>query len=522
MWLDNPTDEEQKGNQNPLNSPSVGAGGGAAAPSGTSSNPSTLNPVQSNQAPQEFATVQDYLGANKQQGEDLGQKFTTGLSQNITDEKSAIDSAAGQTQQDITAGTTPFDSALTAKATSNPTEVANNPDQLGSYLKQWNASYSGPSSFEASKNYGTAAGALTDAQTKQAETATAGGQQQLLQDNFGVYGQGNKGLDQAILQNSSAFPAVQDLSKQFGTVQDYLGQKAGTVNTQATKAAADTAATKQQTQDALQGNVTNFKSGLDAKTAAAQKAATDVMAKYKSDLASADPAKVQADLKASGVDDATTKNITDYLTALNKNYGINPNISDAYIGNPTVDISNANVATPEDYARAAAYGKLSGVDYSGVLNPADISKAGTGTLQQNAFKSNDLQGYLKDQLTMQDKSRLSSDAPKLNTLLPDVTNIDQGSKIAQDYIDAANRQGVKATNGILPPVLQGLANQAITVALPARMAAMKNLTEQRIYMNSPGMTPEKYEGLISASPQVQTVAGANALLQKLSQWSQSK
>lgn len=331
MWLDekNPEDPYNRSQSQP-NNLSVGTGGGVTQSSGTTSNPSTTNPIQPTAPAQSFGTVQDYLGANKQQGEQLGQQFTGSLAKSATNEKQAIDTAAGQTSQDITAGSTPFNADLINKASTDPTKITGNPDDLNSFLKQWNASYTGPSSFENSANYAPATTAVTEAATKQAEAGTTGGQQQLLQDEFGVYGQGNKGLDQNLIQNSSANPAIQAQAKQFGTLPDYLKNAAAPVNAQATKAAADTAATQAQTQGAFANTLTDFQKQLNDKVAADRAAA-----------------------------------ITDYA-----------NITNGAL-NPASAITSTNVATPQDYANAAAYQQLTGKDFSGILNPANANQAGT-------------------------------------------------------------------------------------------------------------------------------------------------
>jgi len=342
MWLEN--DEENKTNVNGQPSTgsnlSVGSGGDAAqpgqTPSGVVGNPSTITPTPSGQTPQKFATVQDYLGANRQQGEDLGQKFTSNLEDTANQEKSAISGAAQQASNDISAATPTYDAGLTSKALSNPTEVTKSPDQLSSFLKQWNASYSGPSSFEASTSYAPAATAANEAGQKAAELKTAGGQQQLLQDQFNVYGQGNKGIDQALLQNSSAFPEVQNKVNEFGNIQDYLTSQAGTVNTQAQEAQAAADAAKANTKGAFTNNLTNFQNKINANVAANRA----------------------------------------YATA-------NPSTSHGIPLNPNSDITAANVSTPEDYANAEAYGKLTGVNYGGILNPANVTQSNT---QNQIFK----------------------------------------------------------------------------------------------------------------------------------------
>lgn len=455
MWVNQENDQDPYKRTNPLaGTPTVGAGGGVASapaaqagPAGTASNPSTQTPTPTNQPTQNFGTVQDYLKGNQQQGEALGQQFTGNLATAQTNAKSAIDTAAKQTQSDINAGTTAYDSGLVGKAVSDPTKITGNPDQLNSFLKQWNAAYTGPTSFENSANYAPASGAAAAASNLGQEESTTGGQQQLLHDQFGVYGQGNQGLDQAILQSSSYFPKVQDQAKELGTVQDYLTQQAQPLNTAANTAAANTAAAQTNTRGAFANTMSDFQKQVNAETAAKQSQAQAVASKYQQDLASGDATAIANDLKQAGV---SAGDIPTYLAALNKNYGVKPDASVGYNFNPATAITTANTATPEEYAKAAAYGQLTGQDYTGILNPANAAQAGTAAGPNSGFNVNNLQNYLKTTVGQYDKELLSKTsiadtAAKLN--LPNILDLKNagsvanGTQMAQAMIDAAKRSG---------------------------------------------------------------------------------
>jgi hypothetical protein len=268
MWLENEDPRDPYGRTNPQPTDvSVGAGGGVGATpnghTGTGGNPSTISPVQSNQPNQQFASVQDYLGANKQQGEGLGSKVVQGLDTSYTGEKSAIDTAGQQSKSDVTAGTPTYNPALSNAATTTPAAITGNAGQLQDYLKQWNSTYTGPQSFETSARYTPAATAASEANTKAQELATTGGQQQLLQDQFNVYGQGNKGLDQAILQNSSWYPKLQEQQKQFGTMQDYLTKQSQDVNAAIPQAKVNAAQTQAQTRGDFNKGLADFGKQLE-------------------------------------------------------------------------------------------------------------------------------------------------------------------------------------------------------------------------------------------------------------------
>lgn len=383
MWLD------EKSKQDPYNrlagtpSTQVGAGGGLTQPGGTTANPSTQTPSSIQQPKQEFATVQDYLKGNQQQGEQLGQKVVSSLGDTLGQEKNTISNAAEQAKTDISGNTINYDPNLVTTALNDPTQVAGNTDQLGSFLKQWNAAYSGPQSFEASSSYTPAITAANEAASKKAQAETTGGQQQLIQDQFGVYGQGNKALDQTLLQNSSAFPEVQNQAKEFGNIQNYLSNQAKDVNAAATKAKETTAQTKAQTQGAFTNKLTDFQTGLNQKVEAKKADAQKVADKYKEDLAAAGKAGGNSsalikDITDAGASPKEVQTLKDYFQGL-QTYGMSGDLGNFATMNPNVDVTAANVASPEDYAKAAAYQALTGVNYGGVLNPADASKAGEPT-----------------------------------------------------------------------------------------------------------------------------------------------
>lgn len=237
MYIENP--EEDQINQNQSSSaPSVGAGGGGAAVGGgtstgstgtTGGNPSTIQPIQTNQSNQSFATVQDYLKANQQQGENFGNQFLSQISPGVGQAKSAIDTAAQNTQNEVTAATPTYNADTVKNLFSNPSDTTN----VANYQKQANAQYTGPSSFESSDQYTNAANAANQATQVGQELGTTGGREQLLQDKFGVYGQGNKGLDQTLLQNSSAYPKISPLASDYQSIQDYLTAVGTPINTNA-------------------------------------------------------------------------------------------------------------------------------------------------------------------------------------------------------------------------------------------------------------------------------------------------
>lgn len=478
MWLEKKekeTPNDPYGRNQP--SPTVGSGsGGGGAPLGsgetsqTFSNPSTVSPAK--QAPQQKeASVQDYLSANKEQGNQLGQQFESKLNDVGAKDKSAIDTAASTAKNQANAATVSYDSGLVNNAVKDPTSVANDPNQLQKFLGQWNAAYTGPSSFESSDSYTSAAKANEDAKTKAAEIGDAGGRKQILQDEFGVYGQGNKGLDHTLLQNADNFGDVLDTGKQFASLPDYFAKQAADVNN-VTKTAADTtAATKANAQGAFANSLTNFQTDLTNKVTADQKAATDTVNKIKAQLASGDSSQIEKTLAASNLSNQQKSDIRSYLTTLNSAYGVKPDLNNYYTYNPNTDITSATAASSADYAKAKALQALTGVDYSGVLNPADVSKADTWNNAAAGLQGASLQTYLKNSLAQQDKEALAKTnltdlSAKLN--MPSIvdpanySNRDLGQKSAQALISVAQRNNLGRGQNGTPNNLDNLYHEAAT------------------------------------------------------------
>src|SRR5260221_2745135 len=272
MYIENPDEEQLKSQSS--SSPSVGAGGGGVAigTGGTSTggNPSTISPIQTNPTNQSFATVQDYLKANQPQGEEFGQQFVSTVGQGVGQAKSAIDISSQNAQNEVAAGTVNANPGLISEALKTPALIANDAGKLAEFQKEYNAQYSGPSSFESSDQYAPAASAVNAATQTGTELGSTGGREQILQDTFGVYGQGNKGLDQTLLQNSSAYPNIPPLEKSFQSVQDYLKAASANTNAAATNAAKTTEATKTTATAPFSNSLTNFQNKVNSEVQVSQ------------------------------------------------------------------------------------------------------------------------------------------------------------------------------------------------------------------------------------------------------------
>ncbi len=494
MWIDKENNEDpyNRNSTAPTQPTAIGSGAGGGAPVGagegnqTNTTPAGPNPVAA--VPQtKSATVQDYLGANKEQGNQLGQQFQSKLNDVGAKDTKAIDDAATNVKSQVQAGTTAYDPTTVNKAYSDPTKVANDPGQLQSFLKQWNASYTGPQNFEGTEDFNKANAASTDAQTHATEVADAGGRKQILQDDFGVYGQGNKGLDHTLLQNADNFGDVINTGKSLGSIPDYLKSKSLDVNSAATKAASDTAATKKNTQDLFQNSLPDLQKSIGNQVQTNTTAATAKTNQIKADLASGNADKISTDLAKAGVSPNTIK---EYLTNLNKTYSVNPDLTNYYTGNPATDINAANSATSADYAKAAALQKLTGQDYSGVLNPTNASKANTWDNSSTSFDTKNLSTYLQGQVAQQDKelmgrnnwAEIAQDANTINATDPkNYANTAGYQDLYNKVVNAAQRtNSLQRTTPGVPTHLEQLYTQAAQALVGTANGGQVNTNDPKI------------------------------------------
>jgi hypothetical protein len=467
MWLENKDKEEALKQPGQVNTPTVGAGGGASMAGGSTTpatgNFSTTSPVQVPQTTQKWATAQDYLRANQPQATEMGKKVEASLTGTLGEQRGAIESATQKAQQDITGGITAFNPEIVSTAATKPTEITQSPERLQDFMKQWNAAYTGPTSFETSESYTPAAEAAAKGKEISEEIKTPGGRTQLLQNQFGVYGAGNQALDTSLLGQAANYGQIQQLAPQFASLQDYLTQQSQGLSGQVQQAQATTQAAQQQTRTALEGNLQKFQTDLAARVGTTQADAQAKTQQYLADLATGDVNKVANDLRIAGITEDQIKPIIDNLTILHEQYKYNPDLSQGYQYNPATEVTTENVATPEDYAKAQAWAKLTGEQgYTNILNPEQAAQAGQIPDVNKGF----LPDYLKQQtgtlVKQKDDYLLGNDAVSFKNLAPDLGTIkiinpkdpndpgvqklvpatQAGRKLALQYIDALNRSGI--------------------------------------------------------------------------------
>lgn len=362
MWIEKKDEDQEEGQQaNTLGDESVGAGAGTTPVKPQGSTTAATGNLSSTQpdptAPgQKFGTIQDYFKASKQQGDALGQQFASRLDTERQQQQQQIGEAAESAKGKVQSGIVGYDQDLITRAVTDPTKVAGDEGDFSKFMQQWDASYKGPQSFEQTEDYEKAAKAAGAAKAKAEQVGTAGGRQELLRTDFGVQSAGGRGLDEALIQQSSSFGDVGQKAKELSSLQDYLSGKSQEVGTEAQKAKETTEETKQKTQEALlgeKGAVREFKSDIDARTAAertkAEQAQKDLTTAFEKRAALSD-----AQLQMLGI----TRQQYNDLIAKEKTAGYT-NLQDYLkFQNPNAQISRETVATSADKARDEALAKL--------------------------------------------------------------------------------------------------------------------------------------------------------------------
>lgn len=376
MWIDKENEEDQQQDPDSLNSPSVGAGagGGTTGPQVKSSEvaslgtPSSMTPTA--QAPrQQFGTIQDYFKGSKNQGEQLGEQFTNKLTDTAQKQKNTVLGATEAASKEVESGIIKENPFLTSRAAFDPTGVTGDKTNRENFEAQWNAAYRGPMSFEESKSYGDATKAVADSNTKAEQLKSVGGQQQLLQDEFGVYGQGNKGLDQALLQESSYYPKVQEKGKEFGGLSEYLKSQGSTLAPKVEQAKATTAKTKEATRSAVSQGLNKFTSDIDANVKKAQATHDALLKQAQAGLAN--PAAISDEsLKQLGMTRSEFNSLMEDRNLAAQGYKntsgavgpVSPTAIDLqqYLKSQGSQIGRNTVMTAKQLADAKAYAELTG------------------------------------------------------------------------------------------------------------------------------------------------------------------
>jgi hypothetical protein len=440
-------DEQNQQGQNGAAGPSNGQADGTAgaapitsspAPSGAgASGGKTINQASSTGPAQPFTNLQTYLTANQPQIEQQGQTIAGGLTQQYGQTVGAVDQAKQDFGSAVNAGYAQNDPTVVNKFTQDPTAVANDSNLANKFTGMYNDRYTGPSSFESSSQYGAANDAVQKAQSAAQQVSTMPGLQSYLMGQNPTETQGMATLDSALLGgNPNVVKTIQDAATPFQNLPSYL---TGAV-TNANQSVADAQAQAQAARDATQGAFKTYSGDFNTKVGNEYTGAVNDATKFNQNyndiiarLSGTMPAGQQGGIQQLTPDEQAALGISNdaigqyaQANSLLDHYNTAPDsvkfgqaainalpsagpvsLANYLSGGHTASLpQNAGaVATPQEYAIAAALSKLGGQDYNSPLDQANAGMAGTykpnGAYQ--TFDQSGANGQI-DAVTLRDKA----------------------------------------------------------------------------------------------------------------------
>ncbi len=281
----NQDQEQQQGqqqNQVPVIPSLQGTSGPSVSQSGGTGATNTASPGAAPSSP--WQNVTSYLQANAGQAGNVADTIAGNLQGQYNTANQGIQQANQNFGQQIEQARVPLNADMASQAAQNPSQFAQDPNNVAAFQKMYNAQYSGPQDFSHSQDYSNLQSQVQAAQ-KQAGLVNQGtpGLMTLLQQAESSGGknptQGITALDSLLMQEDPTnFGKLSAAAQPFSGLTDYLGQTQQGLDTSAQKAAQEAA----QTQASLQGQFTGpngvvptFQNNINQSLQGASKQATD-------------------------------------------------------------------------------------------------------------------------------------------------------------------------------------------------------------------------------------------------------
>lgn len=371
----------------------------AAAPGAGPGASTGKAPTPQSAPAQPFQNLQAYLGANKSQVQEQGDR----LSGTLNDQYGQIEGDINQAKTDfgnqVKSGYAQNDPNIVNQAVSNPTQFASDPNNVKAFQSLYNDTYSGPANFEGSDTYGNLSGKVSKASSDAELLKNNAGIQNYYQSQNPNATKGGNILDSVLLQgNPEAYGKVKEAANKFPTLQDYLGTTVTGLNQNITDA-------QGQAQEISAGLRNQF-TGEGGVIPGFQKDLTDRLSQAKAGALERDRA-INSSLVPSAYGTIPTETILEGLGMTPQEFNkLNGGLNDIYdyrnipIGtdrsfsgyqddNPLAsflgdrgttaqDINLGNFASLSDYQKSEALSKLTGEDdLASFLDPNNINQAGT-------------------------------------------------------------------------------------------------------------------------------------------------
>lgn len=243
-------DEEDK---NGTSGDQIAGGGNQVISSGPSSGSAApaqaAGPTKSNS----YQNLDDYLTAN--QGSSFGTDFAGKVQSDVAKGADAQNQASGAFKNSVDKSTVYNNQDLTNQALANPSSFVSDQGNVDQFAKQRDATYGGPNSFaDSSDLYQNAYGATKQGSDTAKAAQSEGGRFALLDNYFGTpqYNQGQKGLDNLLVQNNDAAQqGIAQARQNADQSMQNFNQTNQSLNNYATQGRGTTEATKNATRSAL-------------------------------------------------------------------------------------------------------------------------------------------------------------------------------------------------------------------------------------------------------------------------------
>jgi len=394
-------DEEknQFGSKNPTTPnpvpPQTGGSSGAAAQGG---GPAAPGVGTSTQFGSNAAKLSDYLKANAPQVQDFGNKVAGNLTGQYNQAMGAVDTGFGDFNTQVNQGYAQPNQELVKQAAANPTEFAKNPENVKGFQSQYNNSYTGPQNFESSDSYGNINNQVNKAVQDAGLTKSASGLGSYLNNYMGTGTNtpGMQTLDTALLQRSpEASQAIQNAAKPFSGLTDYFSGKTAAANQNVANAKQTADANRADVQGQFNSLLPNLQNDINSRVSNQQGQATSELTAMNDLIARGNLSPEE--LSALGIDQGQYNNLFsqyDQLKAVDPYTNFSPANYFSTTPNPAA-VTPGEVATPDEYARAAALSQLTG--QQSFLNPNEMGTSGTAPIDTN-FNINDAMSYLQNEL----------------------------------------------------------------------------------------------------------------------------
>ena len=411
---------------NPIgNLPPVTTGGSAGQATGGTAGGGTSAAGSSTQFAAPASKLSDYLKTNAPLVAQQGQNIASGLTDQYNTAQGNINSAVGGFGQQVQGGYAAANPDLAKQAAENPTQFVSNPENVKGFQSLWNDQYTGPQNFESTDPYKTVQGEVQNAVSQAQNIQTPGGLQSYFNNQAqGTYLPGMATLDTALIGgNPEAVGAIQNAVRPYSGLTNYLGNQVTQANALVPQAQQAAQAAQQGIRNQFTGTggvIPTYQNTLQNQTTAAQQQAQSAIDTEKALLSGNWQGIQPSGLPDLGINQEQYYNL---LNQQNRLGGTAPSW-DQYFNaiNPTVDINQANVATPQQYSDIAALQQLTGQDLSGLLSQENLGQAGTAPTDYYNLNygqmNTDLQNLINNLPTLPTQPPETPSEPKPSILEP--------------------------------------------------------------------------------------------------------